>query len=115
MVAYLFALPVAAIVLLNIILFIRVILQMRNTSKVQIDTNRQQFFHIYAKLSTLTGCAWMFGFCSYFFTIAALDYMFIILNASQGLFLFFAFVANKHTLKSLLAKKDIDSSANRVQ
>ncbi|XP_060564907.1 uncharacterized protein LOC132724110 [Ruditapes philippinarum] len=113
MVAFLFALPVAVIILLNIILFTIVILQMRKTSKVQNDTNRQQFLHIYAKLSTLTGCTWVFGFCNYFLNIAAFDYIFIILNASQGVFLFIAFVANRRTLKSILTGKDHEQTVNK--
>ena len=112
-VAYLFALPVAIIVVLNIILFTIVVFQMRNTSEVKNETNRQQFLHIYAKLSTLTGGTWVFGFTSYFLNIDVLDYIFIILNASQGVFLFFAFVANRRTWKLIARRKNKELTVNR--
>ncbi|XP_053391963.1 latrophilin-like protein LAT-2 [Mercenaria mercenaria] len=111
MVAYLFALPVAVIVSINIILFIIVTFQMKMSPKVQNDKNERNLLYIYARLSTLTGGTWIFGFFSYFFNVVALDVIFIILNATQGIFLFIAFVANRRTL-SLLRKNEHKQAQN---
>jgi hypothetical protein len=103
MVAYLFTLPVGLVIMINIILFSVVVIQMQN-SRMSLDQDRN-FLHIYAKLSTLTGFTWIFGFLSFFLNVNLFDYIFIVLNASQGICLFFAFVANKRTLNFLLRTK----------
>jgi hypothetical protein len=103
MVAYLFTLPVGLVIMINIILFSVVVIQMHN-SRMSLDQDRN-LLHIYAKLSTLTGFTWVFGFLSFFLNVNLFDYIFIILNASQGICLFFAFVANKRTLNFLLKTK----------
>ncbi|XP_045208417.2 uncharacterized protein LOC123560245 [Mercenaria mercenaria] len=114
MVVYLFSLPVAFIVFINVVLFTIVVVQMKLLPKVQNDKNERNLLLIYAKLSTLTGGTWLFGFLSYFLNVPALDYIFTILNASQGMFLFFAFVANRRSLKLCLKKDYEQSGTNRT-
>ena len=49
----------------------------------------------YARLSTLIGVTWIFGFINLLIRHDILEYLFIVLNASQGVFIMIAFVLNK--------------------
>ena len=99
MVRYVFALPVGIIITFNLGLFVAVVIQMCLMPEVESETRHtRNFFTIYAKLSTLTGLTWIFGFIYFFSNTAVLEYLFIILNASQGVFLFLAFVCNKRVI-----------------
>lgn len=99
MVGYVFAIPVGIILIVNFALFIAVIIKTWRMPAVNSETkHNRNFFAIYAKLSTITGITWIFGFIYFFTKIAVFEYLFIILNASQGVFLFLAFICNKRVL-----------------
>ena len=99
MVGYVFALPVGMIVVVNLGHYIAVIIKMWRLPTVTSETKHtRNFFAIYAKLSTLTGITWVFGFVYVFTGVTALEYIFIIFNASQGVFIFLAFVCNKRVI-----------------
>ena len=108
MVGYVFALPVGIILTFNLVCFIAVMIRMCRMPTVDSETRHtRNFLTIYAKLSTLTGITWVFGFVYFFTNVAVLEYIFIITNASQGGFLFLAFVCNKRVIglyKSLLGR-----------
>ena len=91
-----FILPAAAAITVNIILFSYVVFKIKHSSLSTAEmTVERSYFSIYARLSTLTGCTWTFGFLNLFLKIELLEYIFIILNASQGVFIMIAFVLNK--------------------
>lgn len=46
---------------------------------------------IYIKITCITGITWIFGFVYQWTLIDLLSYIFIFLNASQGLFIFLSF------------------------
>ena len=99
MVAYSFALPVGCIVIFNLILFLIVVVKICRMPTVSSENKHtRNFFTIYAKLSTLTGVTWIFGFVHILTGIVALEYFHIISNASQGVFIFIAFVCNSRVL-----------------
>ena len=99
MVGYVFAIPVGLVISANLALFIAVIVKIHRTPVVKSDTkSTRNYFAIYAKLSTVTGITWLFGFIYTFTDVEALEYVFIIFNAGQGAFLFLAFVCNKRVL-----------------
>ncbi|WAQ97230.1 hypothetical protein MAR_029920, partial [Mya arenaria] len=50
---------------------------------------------IFVKLSTITGMTWIFGLINSVTQISFFSYLFIVLNACQGVFLFFAFICNR--------------------
>lgn len=89
-----FGIPVAVTVLVNLVFFILTIKPIRNRPKV--DKNKQDEHHVlvYIKLSSLTGITWILGFVAFAIQWQALRYLFIIVNASQGVFLFISFVCN---------------------
>ena len=53
---------------------------------------------IYIKMSTLTGACWVFGFLGILTKIDIFEILFILTNASQGLFLMVSFVCNRRVL-----------------
>ena len=62
---------------------------------------------IYMKMSTLTGVGWIFGFLGILTNVEVFEYLFIVANATQGLFLMVSFVCNRRVLmlfENLIAK-----------
>ncbi|CAC5365573.1 unnamed protein product [Mytilus coruscus] len=92
MVLYTFAIPVGILILLNMILFCFVIIRIKTAPQVDSETKIDRpMLIIYTKISIVTGMTWIFGFLHQWTLIDALSYIFIILNASQGLFIFLSF------------------------
>ena len=91
-----FILPLAVTVTINICLFAYVISMIRKTTVSKKVLNQERnYFSIYARLSTLTGLTWMFGYLYIFIEHEIIEYLFIILNASQGLFIMAGFILNE--------------------
>ncbi|XP_053407397.1 adhesion G protein-coupled receptor E5-like [Mercenaria mercenaria] len=96
MIIYTFGIPAAFVVLSNLFMFTFVIIKIKRSPSVQKNVqNERNDIIVFAKLSTITGATWVFGFLYMWTSSAALSYMFIVLNASQGLFIMLAFVINK--------------------
>lgn len=94
-----FAAPSVAIVVSNILLFGIVVFKIKkfSTSSANLKQERN-YLGIYARLSTLTGLTWVFGFLQLILRFETLEYVFIVLNASQCVFILVAFVLNKRVL-----------------
>ena len=91
-----FGLPLALVIISNVGMIITVIVKIRQTGSVSRNVqNQRNNIIIFAKLSTITGATWIFGFAYLWTDIAFSSYLFIVLNASQGLFICFAFVVNR--------------------
>ena len=96
MIQFTAVLPVGCVVILNFMFFILVTLNLTRTPKIKKSVkNDRNIFKILVKLSTITGLTWIFGLVYSFTGEEVLSYIFIVLNASQGVFLFFAFIATK--------------------
>ncbi|XP_052799347.1 uncharacterized protein LOC128230962 [Mya arenaria] len=100
MVGWVFALPVGIIIILNMGFFFAVVYQisastMRRRGKQTDRTNTV----IYMKLSSLTGVTWIFGYLYLWTNFEPLEYIFIVLNAGQGVFIFISFICTKRILK----------------
>ena len=91
-----FFVPSIGTVTANILLFSFVVIKIGTTHISSANLNQERnYLGIYARLSTLTGITWTFGFLQYFLHEDILEYIFIVLNASQGVFIMLAFVFNK--------------------
>ncbi|XP_071476214.1 uncharacterized protein [Diadema antillarum] len=98
-----FGCPLASFILVNILLFCHTVTGIRSTTKVrksmigEKETLKEQSkeLRVYVKISTLLGFTWLFGFIAGFAGVNALWYIFIILNALQGFYIFLAFIANR--------------------
>ena len=100
MVAFTFGVPVGFVIITNMILFCSVVRKIINMPKIQKDIRHERNdIVIFAKLSSLTGFCWIFGFVYSWTDIQTFSYLFIVFNASQGVFIFLSFVCTKRVLK----------------
>ncbi|XP_052088553.1 probable G-protein coupled receptor Mth-like 1 [Mytilus californianus] len=105
MVLITFAIPIGILLVSNIVLFCLVIYKLENLPEVNSNNGKgRNMFIIYAKLTCLTGITWIFGFIYEWIRISALSYTFILLNASQGLFIFLSFCCNNR-VRSMICFK----------
>ena len=100
MIVFPFGTPVGLVVITNMVMFGSVIRKIMNMPKIQKDVRHgRNDLVIFAKLFSLTGLCWIFGFVYLWTDIQAFSYLFIVLNASQGVFLFLSFVCTERVLK----------------
>ena len=117
MILYTVAIPLGMIVTCNFLMFIYVIVKVTSLPDVKKNTkNERRNIVIFAKLSTLTGLTWIFAFIYQWAAIKVFAYLFIITNASQGLFIMFSFVINKRVcgmVNTSLKKSSLYKSGTR--
>ncbi|KAK6181575.1 hypothetical protein SNE40_009402 [Patella caerulea] len=106
-----FGLPVAITVVSNSIFFIITLRSIKNRPKIEKNKQDEHHSAVYIKLSTLTGMTWTIGFIAIITRIVALSYIFIIINASQGVFLFISFVCNERVKKLIMEGGKSSSSS----
>ncbi|XP_045187248.2 uncharacterized protein LOC123545052 [Mercenaria mercenaria] len=103
-VLFLVALPVAIVVFANIFMFCVVVFKIHKHPTLSSSNPKERHnITIFAKLSTITGMTWIFGFIYIFTQVETFAYIFIILNAGQGVFIMLSFVCNRRVI-SLLCK-----------
>lgn len=90
-----FALPTTLVIVSNICMFLFVIWQISKAPSVSKNVkNERNDIIVFAKLSTITGFTWVFGIVNIWLELVVFDYIFSVLNASQGVFIFLAFIVN---------------------
>lgn len=91
-----FALPAGLMLTANCGFFLKSVYAIRSVPETILQNSRDRHYNsIYIKLSTLTGATWIFSFLVEATGVQALSLIFIILNGSQGLFIFLSYVANR--------------------
>ena len=96
MVGFTFGIPVGFVIITNLIMFLIFIVKVKRAPTVNKDVkNERNDIIIFAKLSSLTGFTWIFGFIYSWTDLEVFSCLFIVLNASQGVFLFLSFVCNR--------------------
>ena len=94
-----FVIPSALTLLVNGAMFSYVVYEIRKVgSSTTMLNKKRKYLRIYVRLSALTGLTWTFGFLQIVLKAEILELIFIILNASQGVFIMVAFVLNKRVL-----------------
>ncbi|KAK3590082.1 hypothetical protein CHS0354_041125 [Potamilus streckersoni] len=112
MVGYTFALPVGFVILSNLFMFLVVVHKVRSLPNVDKNVkNQRNNVVIFAKLSSITGITWIFGLLYQWTNEIALSYVFIVLNASLGVFIMISFVINRRVFR--LARGESASSISR--
>lgn len=97
---YILSVPLGVIIITNIILYVIVIISIHRTRQhVRHQSEQKNFISVYARLSVLTGLTWIFGFVFMFTKESVAEYIFVILNASQGVFIFVSFIMNRRIWK----------------
>ncbi|XP_033117729.1 uncharacterized protein LOC117117527 [Anneissia japonica] len=106
---FVFGIPLAVILIPNLILFVATIRGIREASKSTAavsynKSKRKQLAEemvIYIRISTVMGLSWAFGFLASFVDHVVLWYLFTILNSLQGVFIFLAFNIT-YSMKNIL-------------
>ena len=99
MIGFTFGVPVGFVIISNLTMFALFIYKIKTAPFVSKDVkNERNDIIIFAKLSTLTGFTWIFGFIYSWTDVEVFSYLSIILNATQGVFLFLSFVCNHRVL-----------------
>ena len=103
-----FMIPTGVTISVNIILFIYVVrkIHISNIASKQMNVERN-YFGVYVRLSTLTGLTWTFAFILLLIKSDIIEYLFIIFNAGQGVFIMVAFVLNKRIFSHCFKEKDL--------
>jgi len=111
MINFTVVLPVGIIVILNCVFFFCVIVSLSKSKRIQknVKTERNELI-ILVKLSTITGLTWIFGLVYSLTGEVAFSYLFITFNASQGVFLFLAFIANRRVADMLWTRLSCSTS-----
>ncbi|KAK3582753.1 hypothetical protein CHS0354_015276 [Potamilus streckersoni] len=105
MVGFTFALPVGYVVVSNLVMFVVVIFKLRSLPSVEKNVKHdRKNTVIIAKLSSLTGITWIFGFLYVWTEEIVLSYFFIVLNASLGVFIMASFILNKRVIELIRSK-----------
>ncbi|XP_063440737.1 uncharacterized protein LOC134721567 [Mytilus trossulus] len=105
MILFTFAIPIGILLVTNIVLFCLVVYKLENLPEVNSNNWKDRnMFVIYTKLTCLTGITWIFGFIYEWIPVSGLSYTFILLNASQGLFIFLSFCCNDRVRSMICVK-----------
>ena len=100
-----FALPLAVLLLINIILYTVTVFHMcriaRQTKSVQQKDKDRNRFLLYVKLSFIMGLTWVFGYLAALTDLWYMWYVFIAFNTLQGAFICFAFVCTRKVFRLL--------------
>ena len=96
MILYTVAVPLGIVIVCNLFMFLYVIIKVSRLPDVKKNTKHERRnIVIFAKLSTLTGLTWIFAYLYQWINTEVLMYLFIIANASQGVFIIFSFIMNR--------------------
>ena len=109
-----FGIPVTLTTLATLILFVLIVVYLGKTFNDTTNVSKNGETHrmfIYARLFALMGICWVIGFVAAFVGHIALWIIFILLNASQGIFIFFSFVFRKVVLTQVREMSETTKSS----
>ncbi len=106
---FLFALPVAVLLAVNILLYIMTLLRSINSNK---EKGRGRLL-LYIQLSFVMGLTWIFAFIATLTDMYVFWYLFIAFNALQGIFICFAFVCNRKVFRIIKSKGKVHRKDTR--
>ena len=100
MTLYTMTIPALCLVIVNMVMFAFVVVRCTRASNIQKHVqNDKSYFAIYVKLSTLTGLTWIAAIPMILLKSIVFNYVFIVLNCTQGVYLMMAFTCNKRIFK----------------
>ena len=114
MILYTVAIPLGVIILNNFTMFLYVIIKVSRLPEVKKNTKHERRnIIIFAKLSTLTGLTWIFAYLYQWTGVKAFAYLFIVANASQGLFIMISFIINRRVFDLVMNSRKNKSLYSR--
>ncbi len=110
----LFGTPIAFSILLNMILYIHTSINLHRafTNSTTMIKSQGYHFGVYVRLFALMGITWIFGFISAFTNQIILDFIFVILNGLQGVFLFISVVCNTRVISEIKTHVKTETSTS---
>ncbi|XP_062607707.1 adhesion G protein-coupled receptor L4-like [Saccostrea cucullata] len=99
-----FAVPVFLIIFSNILTFVVVCCRINHHQKINAVQTRYSRSKVLAKLSFLIGSPWIIAFVNYWIRDKILEYIFLALSGSQGLFIMISFVCTRRVFDLLCEK-----------
>ena len=102
-----FGLPVALLLVINVVLFIRCVVGIYKARKIASRARHRDSKNdliVYIKMASLMGFTWTFGFLANVVQIQAFWYIFIVLNSLQGVFIFLSFTLKSSILRMYFPK-----------
>jgi hypothetical protein len=112
MILYFVAIPLGIVIMANLCMFSYVVWSVSRIPDMAHNSSHERHnLLIFAKLSTLTGITWLFGFLYQFTNVLLFAYFYIVFNAGQGVFIMISFV-NKRTLDMLRSKVYTNTNGN---
>jgi len=114
MILFTVAVPVGIVIILNMIMFFFTAVTFCRLPNVSSNSNRNfQKIKVMAKLSTITGISWTFGYLYQLTHYEVFAYLFIVFNAGMGVFIFFSFVMTKRIWLLLKERRDTFSNVTK--
>ena len=117
---YSFGIPVGLVMLMNITFFTRTAVALKETMKAakraKSNSDSLQRFAVYIKLAFLMGFTWVFGFMSGLTDIDGLNYLFIVTNSLQGVYICVSFTMSsrvRNMYKHLCGSRETVSSTTQ--
>lgn len=95
-----FLLPVAIMILVNVVMYVLAVVAIVEAAKQtkMVNPNLKERLFLAIKLIVVMGLPWIFSFVVVMTNSVIVDYIFIILNASQGVLMFVCFVCTRTVL-----------------
>ena len=113
---YSFALPVALAIVLNVFFFMRAVCGIIKTTKLAKKATKDKSDNnqiiLYAKMSTLMGFTWVFGFLAALTKVQELWYLFIAFNSLQGVFISMSFTFTVRVLKLMRQRLGLEPASS---
>ena len=106
---FMFALPLAILLAMNIIMYIISLLKSITSNK---EKGRGRLL-LYIQLSFVMGLTWIFAFIATLTNMWAFWYVFIAFNSFQGIFICFAFVCNRKVFRIIKSKGKVQQQQQR--
>jgi len=116
MILYCFTIPLACVVLCNITLFMVVIVKIYSFNSLnRKSTEQRNLLLIYFRMSTITGITWVFAFLYTSLRVSWLEYLFIVFNGLQGLFVFVAFACKKRQFEMIRKRLSFSTKTSSLK
>ncbi|XP_048740592.2 uncharacterized protein LOC125654643 [Ostrea edulis] len=109
-----FTAPAFLVTINNVALFVIVCCRIGRHRQLQSASSQFSRSKVLVKLSCLTGCLWLVGFVNHWVKLDVLQYVFIVLNASQGIFIMASFVCTKRVFAMLQKRWQSFSSCCKI-
>ncbi|XP_069690478.1 uncharacterized protein [Periplaneta americana] len=112
--AMFFAVPVGVIMALNLMFYISSAHMICSTtvSKSNKSSSTRRDHRLFARLALLMGLTWITGFIADYLNLTAMWYIYVALNAFQGLFIFGAFTMTQKICDRIRTQVSGDSKTN---